>query len=573
MFEQLQIVNLALIDRVSLSFSKGLNILTGETGAGKSIIIKAVNLLAGGKPSADTLRLGAEEARVEALFSVPQNHPVHTMLESLGLSDEEQILIIRTLQTGGKSRAWINGSLTNLSVLTRVSRSLIGISNQHEHQSLLNPSQHLLYLDQFAGLTSLREEVRRQYTFLEDQIKVWREVVQKEQDLKARKELWLFQAQEIRQVALTPGEDQELHQRKKVLQQAEKIWEKIHQARQYLSEEERSSLQTLSLAKDLIRAVASIDPPLERIFKDLESLQWQLTEMTSDLRDYLSRLVFDPQILEQVEDRLDRIKRATAKYGPSIEEALDFLGQVEKNLQEGEDQTHHRKALEEDIQIKRKHLFETSQVLSQKRKQSALELAGKIELELKGLGMGGCRFQVVFTPTTVEQESDDPYRYAGTLLSPLGIEKGEFFMAPNVGEGLRPLARIASGGELSRILLVLKGLLSQQDSLETLIFDEVDSGIGGSLGEAVGQKLQHLSQTHQVLCITHLPQIAAFAETHFKVIKETCDNRTQTQIRLLQKEDRVEEMARMLEGATASHRTQSVARDMLRRAKKNQDAD
>ncbi len=568
MLDQIQIVNLALIDRVALSFSKGLNILSGETGAGKSIIIKAVNLLLGEKPTPDTIRQGAKDAWVEALFSVPLQHPLQGVLESLGLPAEEQILIKRLVQPGGKTRAWINGSLINQSVLSRVTRSLVGVSNQHEHQSLLNPVQHLYLLDRFAGLLPLREEVQNQFAALEEEINAWRELNRKEQERKAQKDLWLFQSQEIQQAELRPGEDLELQQRKRVLQQAEKIWEKVHQARQVLSEEEHSSLNTLSLSKDLIRSVTSIDTTLQPLYRDLESLQLQMAEVDIGLRDYLSRLVFDPQILDQVEDRLERIQRLTVKYGPTVEDVLEYLAQTEKNLKEGDDQSARRKELEEMIRTGRKGLFETSLDLSRKRKQAALDLACRVEGELKGLGMGDCQFQIVFSPVATEREADENFLYEGLILSQTGIEKGEFYIAPNLGEGLRPLARIASGGELSRILLVLKGLLSHQDSLETLIFDEVDSGIGGSLGGAVGRKLRRLSQAHQVICITHLPQIAAFAETHFQVVKETQDQRTQTRIRLLKEDEQVEEMARMLGGISPSSKTLSTAREMLIQARK-----
>lgn len=567
MLDQLQIANLALIDRVDLSFSRGLNILSGETGAGKSIIIKAVNLLLGEKPPPDTVRQGAEESWVEALFNVPADHPLQGILESLGLPSEEQILIKRTIQPGGKTRAWINGSLTSQSVLSRVTRSLIGISNQHEHQSLLNPVQHLYLLDRFADLLPLREEVQTQFAALEDQIKTWRELARKEEERKDQKELWLFQAQEIGQVDLRPGEDLELQQRKRVLLQAGKIWEKVHQAQQVLSEEEHSCLNTLSISKDLVRSVVSIDPTLQPLFQELETLQVQMAEINLGLRDYLSRLVFDPQILEQVEERLERIQRLTAKYGQSVEGVLEYLKEIEQNLKEGEDQGDRRKELEKDIQLRRKGLYEISLDLSLKRKKGAAALSRLVEAELRGLGMGSCQFQIIFSPYGSEREGDEHFLYDGTILGPAGLEKGEFYIAPNVGEGLRPLARIASGGELSRILLVLKGLLSHQDALETLIFDEVDSGIGGSLGEAVGQKLRRLSESHQVVCITHLPQIAAFADTHFQVVKETRNQRTKTQIRLLHEEEQIEEMARMLGGASSS-KTLSVAKEMLNRARK-----
>jgi DNA repair protein RecN (Recombination protein N) len=566
--DQLQITNLALIDQVTLSFSRGLNILSGETGAGKSIIVKAVNLLLGEKPSADTIRQGAEEARIEALFSLPEDHPLHDLLDSLGLPVEEQVLIKRTVQTGGKSRAWINGGLTNQSTLGRVTRSLIEISNQHEYQSLLNPVQHLFLLDRFAGLLPLREEVQSQFDFLENLIKTWQALIQEEQKRKSQIDLWLFQAQEIQQTHLRSGEDQELQQRRRVLQQAEKIWEKIHQAGQALSEDEHSCLTALSLSKDLMRSAAGMDPSLQPLFQDLENLQWQLSEIISGLQEYLSRLIFDPQILEQVEERLDRIQRLTAKYGPTVEEVLGYGTQIEINLKEDEDLDVKRKQLEEEIQTGRKRLYETALALSRKREKAALELSARVETDLKGMGMGGCQFQVVFSPAGYDRETEENYRYEGISLSRTGIEKGEFYIAPNLGEGLRPLARIASGGELSRILLILKGLLSEQDSLETLIFDEVDSGIGGSLGEVVGWKLSQLSQAHQIVCITHLPQIAAFAETHFQASKEVRAHRTQTKILLLQGEDQAEELARMLGGSSSSPKTIAMAREMLSRARK-----
>lgn len=569
MLDQLQIVNLALIDRITLSFSKGLNILSGETGAGKSIIIKAVNLLFGGKPSHDTIRQGAEEACVEALFSIPPHHPNQELLESLGLPVEEQILIKRSIQPKGKSRVWINGSLTSQSVLSRVGRTLVAISNQHEYQSLLNPAQHLYLIDRFAGLGPLREVVQGKFAALETGIKTWQGIRSEEEKRKSLKELWQFQLQEIQQANLHAGEDLELHQRKRVLQQGEKIWGKIHQVQQALAEEEHSSLNTLSLSRDLIRSLTSIDPKLQPWEQELETVQLQVAEINAGLRDYLSQLVFEPHVLEQVEDRLERIQRLTAKYGPTVDAVLEYGVQLEVKLREGEDQTRRLEELGKEIEFARQRLFETSQALSEKRKAAAVELASRVEEDLKDLGMGECRFEVFFSPAISEREADPQYFHNGTGLSPGGLEKGEFYIAPNPGEGLRPLARIASGGELSRILLVLKGLLSHQDSLETLIFDEVDSGIGGSLGEAVGQKLRRLSQNHQVVCITHLPQIVAFAETHFQVEKQTRNQRTRTVIRLLKEEEQVQEMARMLDGSSASSRTLSLARELLNRAHKS----
>jgi DNA repair protein RecN (Recombination protein N) len=568
MLEQLQIANLALIDRMSLAFSNRLNILSGETGAGKSMIIKAVNLLLGEKPPAEIVRKGEDEGWVEALFTVPDHHPIRDLMDSLGLSAEEQILIKRTFQSNGKSRAWINGSLTNQSILSRVTRLLIGVSNQHEHQSLLNYTHHLNLLDHFGGLDSLREEIRNGYMALEGSIQTWQKLVKSDEERKTQEDLWLFQIQEIRQAELKPGEEQSLLHQKKILQQSEKIYEKLYQARQFLFEEEQSCLNTLSKAKDLVRLVAPVDPPLEKSFKELETLQWQLMEVYSGLGDYLSQLVFEPQALEQVDNRLERIKRLTAKYGSTTEDVLNYLSKVEEKVRQGEDQAERRRELEEEIAMKRKALFEISQCLSEKRRETALVLSERVEAELKDLGMAQSRFKVNFTSLPNDGEASGQYLCEGFILSPTGLEKGEFYLAPNVGEGLRPLARIASGGELSRILLVLKGLLSDQDSLETLVFDEVDSGIGGGLGQVLGKKLQQVAQAHQVLCITHLPQIAAYAQTHFQVSKETRKGRTHTSIRLLNEEERIEELSRMLGGSAPSAKTQSVAREMLQQARK-----
>jgi DNA repair protein RecN (Recombination protein N) len=570
--DQLQIHNLALIDEVSLEFSKGLNILSGETGAGKSIIIKAVNLLLGEKPTPDTIRKGAQEATVEGLFSVPAHHPLVEVLDSLGLPGEEQILVKRTVQSGGKSRAWINGSLTNQSVLSRITRSLIGISNQHEYQSLLHPSEHLSLLDHYGGLMALREDIEKQFEHLEGLIKTRRDLIEKEATRKSQKELWAYQRQEIEQAHLQHGEDQELLLQKRILLQTEKIWEKMAHAQQGLSEEEHSVLNTLSRSKDLIRSVVQVDPSLQPIYENLESIQTELNEINLGIRDYLANLVFDPKRLDQVEERLDRIQRLTAKYGPTVEDVLNYLDQLEEKVKEGEDLEYHLQKLTEKIQAQRSLLLDSSRELSQKRKVAGSHLTRQVEEDLQGLGMGGCQFQILFTPLAPEGKLEDDYSCQGMLLSPSGIEKGEFHIAPNPGEGLRPLARIASGGELSRILLVLKGLLSHQDALETLIFDEVDSGIGGGLGQAVGRKLRRLAQSHQVVCITHLPQIAAFAERHFQVAKETCNSRTRTKIQRLEAEAQPAELARMLGGTRASTETLSMARELLREAGRDQES-
>ncbi len=565
MLEQLQIFNLALIDHLVLSLSAGLNVFTGETGTGKSILIKAVNLLLGEKPSAETIRQDAEEARIEALFSLPPDREIKAWFESAGLPFEDQVVVRKIIQRGGKSRVWINESLIGQTQLNRLTRSLIGISNQHEYQPLLQPAQHLFLLDRFAGLLPLRQEVQQVFDHLSALIQQAGWLAAEVEKRKKQRELWLFQLREIEEVWLSPAEEEELKPRRQVLQQAEKIYAKVHQALQILSESEHSCWNTLAAARDQIRSACSMDPSLEPFFQELEGLLVQLRETVSGLEDYLSRLVFDPQALEAVEERLDRIRRLTVKYGPAVEEVLAYAEEIRARLQEEEEQVFRRRELSEEIAAERKRLYRLSSELAEKRRAAAVALTARVEKELADLGMKACRFEVVFTPVGKAEETE-AFAYENTALGRTGLEQGEFHIAPNPGEGLRPLIRIASGGELSRILLVLKKVLSHQDAMETLIFDEVDAGIGGGLGEAVGRKLAELARSRQVICITHLPQIAAFARTHYQVLKATQNQRTRTTVRLLKQEERVAELARMLGGGSASSATVSLAQELLARA-------
>jgi DNA repair protein RecN (Recombination protein N) len=567
--EALTISHLALIDRLSLTFSEGLTVLTGETGAGKSILIKAVNLLMGERPTPDTVRQGAEEARIEALFTVPPDHPLRPILEEAGIRVDDQVVVRRVIQGNGKSRAWINESVVGQGLLAKVTRRLIGVSNQHESQSLLNPAQHLYLLDRFGGLLALREKVQRRYEALEDLIQERRRLLEEEAKKKEQEDLWRFQLREIQEADLKPGEEEELRRERRVLQQGEKLLEKVRQTREILSEEDRSCLSALFSARDLLRSAASWDERLQPLAQELETLRLQVNEISASLGDYLSRLEVDPERLVTVENRLERIHRLKAKYGSTEEDVLRYGREIEEALSRGESRVWRRREVEEAIALEKERLYEDSRELSQKRKKAALMLAARVERELEDLGMKGCRFETVFSETAGEDQAQEEWRHQGVILGKTGLEKGEFFIAPNPGEGSRPLIRIASGGELSRILLVLKKLLSRQDALETLIFDEVDVGIGGSLGEAVGKKLWELSRSHQVLCITHLPQIAAFADTHFQVHKTVSGQRTLTRIRPLNQEERVAELARMLGGESPSTETFALAGELLKRAGKH----
>jgi len=571
MLELLQIQNLALIENLDIAFGPGLNVLSGETGAGKSIIIKAVNLLLGNKATAEVIRQGTEEANVSALFLMEARDPRNAGPPRPEFSGEPQLLLRRSIQGAGKSRAWINGQVAGLNQLAQQTRTLISISNQHEYQTLLNPNQHLSFLDRFADLDDLRRQVREGYEELERQVRLLERLQEEARQQNDLVELWNFQIQEIRQAQLKPGEEQALRRRKEVMRQAEKIWEKIHQAQEILDGSDHSLSNLLGRVKELVRSVAVIDPTLEPSRQALDSLGAELSEIGIALRHYGQGLIFDPRTLEEVEDRLQQFQRLAAKYGPTAEAILDYSASLEGQLKALEDSSQRRSALEQAVENRRRTLFEISEGLSVRRRESARRLIRLVEEEFKELDLSGCRFEIQFTLPSFDPKTESVFSYGGRLLTPEGLEKGEFLLAPNPGEGLRPLARIASGGELSRILLVLKGLLSQGGVTETLIFDEVDAGIGGSLGEKVGRKLKQLARIHQVLCITHLPQIAAFADSHYQVIKKVKAKRTFTEIKALNEEERLLELARMLSGTSPSEPTKILAGELLRKSREPAD--
>jgi DNA repair protein RecN (Recombination protein N) len=477
------------------------------------------------------------------------------------------LLLRRSIQGAGKSRAWINGQVAGLNQLAQQTRTLISISNQHEYQTLLNPNQHLSFLDRFADLEDLRQQVREGYEELERQVRLLERLKEEARQRNDLLELWNFQIQEIHQAHLKPGEEQALRRRKEVMRQAEKIWEKIQQAQEILDGSDHSLSNLLGRVKELVRSVAVIDPTLEPSRQALDSLGAELSEIGIALRHYGQGLIFDPRTLEEVEDRLQQFQRLAAKYGPTAEAILDYSASLEGQLKTLEDSSQRRSALEQDVENRRRTLFEISEGLSVRRRESARRLIRLVEEEFKELDLSGCRFELQFTLPSFDPKTESAFSYGGRLLTPEGLEKGEFLLAPNPGEGLRPLARIASGGELSRILLVLKGLLSQGGVTETLIFDEVDAGIGGSLGEKVGRKLKQLARIHQVLCITHLPQIAAFADSHYQVIKKVKAKRTFTEIKALNEEERLLELARMLSGTSPSEPTKILAGELLRKSR------
>jgi DNA repair protein RecN (Recombination protein N) len=562
MLAQLTITDFAIIDSLSVNFSGGLNILSGETGAGKSIILNAVNLILGGRAFPDLIRTGRDSAVVEALFQLPEESPLSRSLAEMSIPFNGEVLIKRTISKAVRSRVWINGSLATLQMISGLGPNLISVSGQNEHQLLLKPDNHLFILDDFGGLSKERLQLNklyRDYYSLKERAERLGIHLKEEEE---RRELNQFQIKEIEEAKLVPGEDVKLETEKSRLMHAERLIDIVFKGYQALYEKDESVLSILSLlAKDMDKGV-NIDPNLDHFKKQLESAQLQLEDLALELRDFYSNLRLDPKRLEDVEDRLQLIRRLKKKYGSSIESTLSFkeeLSQKEYQLTQKKEKL---KKFEAQLKEKRADLFRHATNLSLKRHKIAETFEKKVEEELNLLGMAGTRFKIKFI-STISRGDNIPADMLDSTITADGMDVLEFMISPNVGEELRPLAKIASGGELSRIMLTLKTILARSGLVETLVFDEIDAGIGGATAAIIGEKLRSLAKYHQILCITHLPQIASCGKTHFLVEKRVSKGRTRALITSLDKESRISEIARLLGGRMISKKTLAHAREML----------
>ena len=562
MLAQLVITDFAIIDSLSASFSGGLNILSGETGAGKSIIINAANLILGGRASPDLIRTGAKRAVVEALFHLPLQSPLSSVLKEMGIPFNGELLIKRTISKQGKSKARINGTLATLQMISTIGPHLISVSGQNEHQLLLKPDSHLFILDDFGGLTKDRivlNELYRDYYSLREKAESLKAQLKEEAE---RRELTQFQIKEIEEAHLVLGEDAELEDEKSRLIHVERLIDIGFHSYQALYEKDESVLSVLSVLEKNMEKGVSLDHRLEHFKKQLESAQAQLEDVALELRDFYSQLKDDPKRLEEVEERLQLIKRLKKKYGSSIESIASFkeeLSQKEYQLSQKKEELIR---FETQIEETRGHLLNQATNLSLKRHDRAKEFEKKVEEELHLLDMAGTRFQIKFISSESGGDTISADMVNATLTAD-GLDVVEFMISPNVGEDLRPLAKVASGGELSRIMLALKTILARSGLVETLVFDEIDAGIGGATAAVVGDKLRSLAKYHQILGITHLPQIASCGEKHFLVKKQVSKGRTRSLISLLDRESRIDEIARLLGGKTISEKTLAHAREML----------
>lgn len=548
MLTDLQIRNLAIIDSLHVSFGPGLTVLTGETGAGKSIIIDAVGLVLGERATADLIRTGADEASVEAVFDISGRPELLAMVRGTGVEIEGELLVRRTISRSGRNRVFIAGGLSTTAILGDLSRQLVNIYGQHESQTLLRPESHLRLLDSFAGLLPLRgayEALFDEYRLVLGQMQ---RLEEGEREAARQLDLLSFQTMEIGQAALRPGEDVELEQERRLLVNAEKLLAGSQEAFAELYGNDDAVLGRIDRVATTVAELARLDPSLANSCEALRVAAAQLEDAALQLRDYGSRIEADQTHLAAVDDRIDLIRRLTRKYGATIAAVLDYQAEVERELALLQGRDEMRGELVGTLRDLEGRLAAMGSELAAKRRSAAQEMQKAMERELHDLAMRHARFVIRF----------EELAEAGRG----GLERADFLFSPNPGEEPRPLARIASGGELSRIMLALKQLLPDSD-VPTLVFDEVDAGIGGATSALVGRKLRKVAAGQQVLCITHLPQVAAFADHHYRVVKEVVDGRTVTCIESLAGDDRVAEMARMLGGMSITQKTLDHAQEML----------
>jgi DNA repair protein RecN (Recombination protein N) len=551
MLRELQITNLAIIDKLHVEFHGGLNILTGETGAGKSIIIDAVNLILGGRASSDLIRSGADEASVEALFDLSGRPGLLQNLAAVGVECDGELLVRRVVTRGGKNRVFIAGGLATTSMLSEISRTLINIYGQHESQTLLKTDQHLRLLDGFSGTLPLRDAFSARFDAYQKAKAELEALEQGEREAARRLDLLSFQSEEIAAARLYAGEEEELAEERGRLAHGEKLLTCSQQAFDSLYGGDAPLLGGLRRVITGVAEASAIDRILSPVCETLEAAYAQIEDASLTLRDYAAGVEADPGRLEQLDDRLDAINRLKRKYGEDIPEILAYQQGIDAELAALGGRELTRDTLTDRIAGLQAELSELGAQLSEARRAGAAALKKGMERELAELAMTHAVFETSF------EAMAEP--------KPYGFERAEFLFSPNPGEPPKPLARIASGGELSRLMLALKQLHPESE-VPTLIFDEVDSGIGGATSALVGVKLKKVALSQQVLAITHLPQVAAFADLHLRVEKSVNLGRTATCVERLEGEGRVAEVARMLGGARVTDKTLEHAREMIQEA-------
>ncbi|MGH7232626.1 MAG: DNA repair protein RecN [Nitrospiraceae bacterium] len=553
MLTELRISNFAVIDRLVLNFSTGFHVLTGETGAGKSILVDAIALLVGGRGSADQIRAEAEEAELEASFALQADGPLAERLRALDLlkAGESDLMVRRILSRTGRHRAYVNGISAPLHILQSLAGTLVDIHGQHDQQSLLSPPAQMDALDAFGRLSGLRQDYTEQYTRWLARRRELESAERIIEDRAAREDMLQFQYRELVEADLSPGEEERLSAERHRLSHARRLAELEHDAYDALYAGDSSVLAGLSVVADRLRELEKIDAETGEWISLSDVATVQLGELAQRLRAYREGLDEDPERLSRVEERLDRLQRLRKKYGGTIDSLLAHAGELKRQLDESCDAEAKMAGLRAVVDQDVRRVRELAQCLSGRRLAAGRQLETRVEGELAALRMDQTRFRITIRP----DEDGSP--------GPTGCDRVECVLSANQGEPLQPLARVASGGELSRVMLAIKTVLAETDGVPVLIFDEVDAGIGGAVAAVMGQRLRALSNFHQIFCITHLPQIASQAATHFRVHKSVIKKRTVTRVTPLDSDGRREEIARMLGGVAITKTVRDTAAEMI----------
>ena len=561
MLSLLHIENIALIQSADIRFEPGFNVLTGETGAGKSIVIDSIGAVLGERTSRELIRTGAKSALVTAVFT--QVPPLPWLEENGFPTGEEELLLQRELQGDGRNVCRIDGKLVTVAQLRELGRQLLNIHGQHDGQQLLDPASHLGYLDQFGGCQPLLESYQEAYRKWHDIRREMDKLQMDEAERSRRVDTLNYQIQELERAQLKAGEDEELSARRTLLRSAGRLMEAVQSAEFALSgdEDRDGACSLIAQAEGEVQGVSSISPELSELSEKLTALRCAADDAADTLRDLSRSFDFSPGELDQVEERLDLLYRLRKKYGPTVEDMLAYLDRCRKELDQIQYADDTLARLEKDLKKAQKEAARRGEVLSQARREAAGALQARVQEELRQLDMPKVQFQTEFTPKGGEAGMDET-----------GLDEVQFLMSANLGEALKPIQKVASGGELARIMLALKNVLAEGDQIGTLVFDEVDTGVSGRAAQKVAEKMAQVARGKQVLCVTHLPQIAAMADTHFSVQKGERDGRTYTRLERLDRSQRREELARLIGGASITPSLLESAEELLRQAEQQKQA-
>jgi DNA repair protein RecN (Recombination protein N) len=563
MLSLLKIKNIALIEELSLEFSHGLNLLTGETGSGKSIIVDSLGALVGDRVSSDLIKEGENSAQIEGLFNLNPNAALHEIFYESGIesedSDEIDVIVRRELSLSGKNRIFVNNQLVTQNVLKRIGTFLVDIHGQGEQATLFNPSNHIEILDEYAALQNLRASLSEKYRSL---ARIEREIESLREDEAQKLQLLdvlQFQVDEIKKINPQVGEDDALNEEKRRLNNVEKLSALSDEAYLLLYENEEATISTLEKAARKITELAEYESSFNEYGESLQTAQAVLEDLAFAVRDFRGSLEFSPERLEEIENRLAEISRLKRKYGGAIETVLDHLQESEARLKNIETFEERKEELKKILAKEREEYLKIAAEIHDKRTKAARKFEKEVEANLKAVALEKARFEVrIDAPTATDLQSDNNKR-----LTAKGYDQIEFYFSANVGESPKPLAKVASGGEASRLMLILKTTMKSKEAEKSVVFDEIDTGIGGRVAEAVGLKLKELAKTQQVLCVTHQPQVASLADRHFVVEKETVGQKTRIGVKDLDEKQQVEEIARMLTGAQITETARQHAREML----------